>query len=110
MLLAVLVLAGGLALPHSHGPASGHAEHSPRTAFPGGHSEPDGSRHIEAATRIDSSSCLACLYRQPQRGVTPYGAPSGALEPDRSASLAAFDRSGPTGSTRLPATRAPPLA
>lgn len=110
MLLAALVLAGALAVPHSHDPVSGDSAHSPLPTFSGGHSQPDDTRHIEAATRIDSSSCLACLYRQLQRGTAPFSAPSGALEPDRSARLTASDRSGLADIGRLPATRAPPLA
>ena len=107
LLLAALTLSGLLAEGHSHEFAG--SDHSDLPAFAAGHQLPDRSAHIEAATQIEVSSCLACLHRQ-QRADQAALASFGTPEPTPTSLASRPRRSAKSGAHELPASRAPPPA
>ena len=110
LLLAASIFSGVLAHGHDHDPMVGAYGHGDLPNYSGGHHHAIPTTHVEEATRIESSPCPACLHGQRQRvaessavaldGIGPNGS---SLELDAGGRAVA-------GSSRLPASRAPPRA
>ena len=112
--VAVLLLAAlaftGLAHGHDHDSlveAHGHAD---LPTYSGGHDHPISTTHIEGATRIESSSCFACLHQQRQRWAESPAVALGGVGPDSSSLELDGTGQAVAGTSRLPASRAPPGA
>lgn len=110
VLLAALAFTGLAAHGHDHDPMVGTHGHTDLPTYSGGHDQAIPTTHVEEATRIESSSCLACLHQQRQRGAESRAVALGGVGPG-SSSLE-LEGCGPTGAgtSRLPASRAPPGA
>ena len=109
LLLATLALTSLAALSHEHGGLTGSG-HSGLPTYAAGHEQLDRTLHIESATRIDSSPCIACIHRQRQNAVGGLAPSFDAFAPSLSPITVKVDRRPVAGSYRLPASRAPPTA
>ena len=108
--LAALALSSIAVLGHEHvGPTLGGG-HSELPTFVAGHSHPDRTPHVESATRVDSSPCIACILSQRQQAAGGLSLSLDALAPSLSPVATGGVRSRAAGSYRLPALRAPPSA
>ena len=110
LLLAALAFTGLAAHGHDHDLIVGANGHTDLTIYSGRHHQPIPATHIEAATRIDSSTCLACLHQQRQRWAESPALALGGIGPDSSNLELEGCGQAVAGTARLPATRAPPRA
>ena len=110
LLLTALVVSGFVVHGHDHGPQVGTHGHHDLPTYSGGHDQPIPTTHVEEATRIESSPCLACLHQQRQRGAESRAAALGGIAPDGSSLELEGGAQALAGSSRLPASRAPPSA
>ena len=109
LLLAAWVFTGLVAHDHDHDAIVGHG-HTDLPTYSGGHHEPIPTTHIEEATRIESSPCLACLHQQRQRWAESPAVALGGVEPASSSLELEDGGQAVAGTSRLPASRAPPSA
>lgn len=108
LLLAALAFTGVVA--HGHDSLAATHGHRDLPTYSGGHDQAIPGTHMEEATRIESSPCLACLHQQRHRGVASQGLALGGAELNPSI-LELEDRGrSVTDTPRLPASRAPPGA
>ena len=110
LLLAALVFTGFAAHGHDHGLEFGPHGHTELATYSGGHDHAIPTPHIEGATRIESSECLACLHGKRQRGAESRAVALGGVGPDFSSLELAGCGQALAGTSRLPASRAPPSA
>ena len=110
LLLAALVFTGFVAHGHDHDPMVGAHGHTDLPTYSGGHHQAIPTTHIEEATRIESSPCLACLHQQRQRGAESRAVALGGDGPDSSNLVLEGCGQAVAGTARLPASRAPPNA
>jgi hypothetical protein len=107
-LLATLALTSVAALGHEHGALTdGHSE---LPTYEVGHGQPDRTLHIESATRVESSPCIACIHRQRQYAVESLAPGLDGITPSLAPIALEGDHHCVAGSYRLPASRAPPAA
>ena len=110
LLLAAWVFTGLVAHGHDHDPMVEAHGHTDLPTYSGGHHEAIPTTHVEEATRIESSPCLACLQQQRQRGVECPAVALGGVEPSSSSLDLEGGGQAVAGTSRLPASRAPPRA
>ena len=110
LLLATLASTSVVALGHEHGALAIGAGHSELPTFVAGHSEPDRTVHVESATRVESSPCIACLHRQRQYAAGSLSPSLDAFAPSLSTVAIEGEPTCVGGPYRLPASRAPPAA
>ena len=110
VLLAALAFTGLVAQGHDHDLVVGAHGHSDSPTYSGGHDQVIPTTHIEEATRIESSSCLACIQQQRQRGAGSRPVTFSGVEPSSSNLELEGDGQAVAGISRLPGSRAPPSA
>ena len=110
LLLAVLALTSVGALGHHHDGLTDGDGHSHLPVYSAGHERPHHTVHIEEASRIDSSSCVACLHRQRQNATTTLDLSLATFTLSVSTIPIRNDRHSTIASYRIPDTRAPPRA
>lgn len=110
LLIAALAFTGLSVHGHQHDPLVHAHGHSDLPTYSGGHHHPIPEAHIEDATRIESTSCIACLHQQRQSGPEALASGLGGLAPDASGIELERDGTAAAGTHRLPASRAPPSA
>ena len=110
VLLAVLAFTGLEAHGHDHDLVVGVHGHSDSPTYSGGHDQAIPTTHVEEATRIESPSCLACLQQQRQRAAESRPVALGGVEPSSSSLKLEGGGQAVAGTSRLPASRAPPSA
>lgn len=110
LLLATLAFTNVGTLGHRHDGLAEGDGHSHLPVYSAGHEHPHHTVHIEAASRIDSSPCVACLHRQRQNAATALDTSLENFTPSVSTISIQDDRQPAYGSYRIPAARAPPRA
>lgn len=110
LLLAVLALTGIASGSHGHDLGIAAPGHSALPSFATGHSQPDRTLHVEGATPVEVTPCVACLLRAQPRALAAHGEALGSVMPDGFAARPEGDPELSSGARRLPASRAPPRA
>ena len=110
VLLAALAFTGLVAHGHDHDLAVGANGYSDSPTYSGRHGQVIPTTHIEEATRIESSPCLACIQQQRQQGAGSRPVALGGVEPSSSSLDLEGGGQAVAGTSRLPASRAPPSA
>lgn len=109
MVIGSFVLTGLLSADHSHNQFSTpYGKGLP--AYSAGHSSPDPTPHVEAATRLEASHCVACLQRQRERATDSRAPQFDCLVPSSATQRLDPDLLPWTQVRRLPDSRAPPRA
>lgn len=108
MVLASFVLTALFSTDHDHDQLSAFAQDLP--TYSAGHSSPDPTSHVEAATRLEASHCVGCLQRQRERATDSRAPQFDWLVPSSATPKVGPDRPLQTQVHQLPDSRAPPRA